>query len=195
MALIDLSVNVMGISPTKRPVFATVSALFRDKHTRAERHHCRLSMRPTNPKEPLPNKLLPFLGSWFSGEQVPRGGQTMPSTGPSVILARIIPTLIVRSAFLAGLLEVSLPAVAAVGGDASSVRNDCEQVKGTLQIRREVAYSGSARAWLDGTESRMSSPTEMNPMAVPRSWEARGQVPTRAEAGVGHQNARRGRTK
>jgi Protein of unknown function (DUF3443)/Protein of unknown function (DUF2844) len=65
----------------------------------------------------------------------------MRSAGPSVILASIIPTVILRCAFLILLLSVSLPALATLGGDAASVRNDSAQVKGTLQIRQEIAYS------------------------------------------------------
>jgi hypothetical protein len=64
----------------------------------------------------------------------------MRSADPTVILAGIIPTVILRSAFLTVFLAVSLPALASLGGDAASVQNDCEQVKGTLQIRQEISY-------------------------------------------------------
>jgi hypothetical protein len=65
----------------------------------------------------------------------------MRSTGPSVILASVVPTVILRSAFLTVLLGVSLPVMATLGGDAASVQNDSEQLKGTLQIRQEIGYS------------------------------------------------------
>jgi hypothetical protein len=69
------------------------------------------------------------------------GRESMRSTGPLVILARIFPIVILRFAFLILFLAVSLPALAALGGDAASVQNDSEQANGTLRIRQEIAYS------------------------------------------------------